>query len=358
MSTRLINPTSALIANTVTVDPGERVMLLHSGDPALARWLVEQVDAADSVIALHTSHCALEKLAGVEGLVVRDDVYPNVTRHGTAETAILNIPKGRDVIRAYLWTAAQALQPGGRLFVAGPNARGARSAISDAADLFGDAPVLGYKSSRRIALALRPDTLTQPPAWEGARPWQMQMRAVRRPEGQYMITTMPGVFSWEHLDEGTALLLDHLGVEPDTTVLDIGCGYGIIGMVAARLGAGHVTMIDDNLLAVRCARAGVISNQLTERCTVLPSDVTCAVAGQQFELVLSNPPFHHDTDVNTAVAMRIVREAAEVLVPGGRLRLVANRFLPYDREMRETFGNVHTITQTGRYHVLESVFEG
>jgi 16S rRNA (guanine1207-N2)-methyltransferase len=358
MSTRLINPTSALIANTVTLEPGERVLLLHSGDAALARWLIEQVGTADTVAALHTSICALETLARVDGLMVYDDVYPNANRHGVVSTAILNVPKGRDVARAYLWTVAQVLRPGGRLFVAGPNARGARSVISDAADLYGDAPVLGYKSSRRIAVATRPETVTQPPAWEDERPWQMQMRAVRRPEGQYMITTMPGVFSWEHLDEGTALLLDHLDIEPDTTVLDIGCGYGIIGLVAARAGAQHVTMLDDNLLAVRCARAGVISNQLNDICTVLPSDVTSAVAGQQFDMVLSNPPFHRDTDVNTAVATRIVREAADVLVPGGRLRLVANRFLPYDRVMREKFGNVRTVTQTGRYHVLESVLEG
>ncbi|MCD4687565.1 MAG: methyltransferase, partial [Anaerolineae bacterium] len=102
----------------------------------------------------------------------------------------------------------------------------------------------------------------------------------------------------------------------------------------------------------------VISNQLNERCAVLPSDVTNAVADQQFDLVLSNPPFHRDTDVNTAVAARIVRESAHVLYPGGRLRIVANRFLPYDRVMRDTFGNLRTIVHTGRYHVLESIQEG
>jgi 16S rRNA (guanine1207-N2)-methyltransferase len=117
----------------------------------------------------------------------------------------------------------------------------------------------------------------------------------------------------------------------------------------------HVTMVDDDLLAVRCAEASVRMNALVDHCTVLPSDVTSAVQDQQFDLILSNPPFHHGVEVSTDVAERIISESYDRLRPGGRLRIVANRFLPYDRTMRETFGNVTVIAQNGRYRVLESV---
>ena len=103
-----------------------------------------------------------------------------------------------------------------------------------------------------------------PTEWADESPWKPQMRVVRRPEASYTIVTMPGVFSWDHLDDGTDLLLDHLGVEPDMDVLDMGCGYGIIGLAAARAGA-RVVMVDDDLLAVRCARASVHVNDLARR---------------------------------------------------------------------------------------------
>jgi 16S rRNA (guanine1207-N2)-methyltransferase len=358
MTVRLYNPTSDLLVRTAAIDPGNHVLLLHSDDPELARWVVEQAGDAGQVTALHTSYRALSLLAEVAGLDLSDNVYPDPKIHAPASVALLDIPKGREVARAYLWTAAQVLRPDGRLYIAGSNALGAKSVIKDAADLFGDVPVLGFRSSRRIALATRGDGLPSNPAdWFDEVPWQPQMRSFRRPEGQYMIVTMPGVFSWDHLDEGTALLLDHLDVEPDSDVLDMGCGYGIIGLVAARAGA-RVTMVDDDLLAVRCASASIEVNNFGLRCRALASDLTIEVRDQQFDLVLSNPPFHQGVDVTTGIATQMIREIPDVLRPGGRLRIVANRFLPYHREMRAVFGNVSTITETGRYIVLESVWEG
>jgi 16S rRNA (guanine1207-N2)-methyltransferase len=353
MSDRFLNPISNLFVRTVTITPGENVLLLHNADPGLARWVVAQVGGEGCVIGLHTSYRALNVLARVPGVHLSEAVYPDPATHPPVSAALLDIPKGRDVARAYLWSVAQVLQPGGRLYIAGPNAAGAKSVISDAADLYGDAPVLGYKNGCRIALATRTNgALFAPADWS---PWQPQMRRVSRPEGDYTIVTMPGVFSWDHLDDGTALLLDHLGVEPDTDVLDIGCGYGVLGLVAARAGA-RVTMVDDDLLAVRCARASIEVNDLAGRCTVLASDVTDSVRDQKFDLVLSNPPFHQGVDITTGIAAQIIREASGVLRPGGRLRIVANRFLPYQRDMRDVFGHVYTIAETGRYVVLESIW--
>jgi 16S rRNA (guanine1207-N2)-methyltransferase len=358
MTVRLYNPTSDLLAQTAAIEAGDFVLLLHSDDPALARWAVEQAGDAGRVTALHTSYRALGRLSEVVGLDLSDSVYPDPKIHAPASVALLDIPKGREVARAYLWTAAQVLRPDGRLYIAGSNALGAKSVIKDAADLFGDVPVLSYRSSRRIALATRRDDLPSNPAdWFDEVPWQPQMRSFRRPEGQYMIVTMPGVFSWDHLDDGTALLLDHLDVEPDSDVLDIGCGYGIIGLVAARAGA-RVTMVDDDLLAVRCANASIDVNHLGLHCRALPSDLTAELGSQQFDLVLSNPPFHQGVDVTTGIATQMIREVPDVLRLGGRLRLVANRFLPYHREMRAVFGNVSAVAETGRYIVLESVWEG
>jgi len=346
-------PITDLFTTFAAVAPGSAVLLLHNDDPALARWLVDGVGPEGRVTALHSSHSALSRLARLPGVKACEDVYPDPIRLGFSDAALVELPKGRSVARATLWTVGRSLNPGAPIYLAGPNASGAKSAIKDATALFGAAPVLGYRSGCRLAMATCPAALTQPPDWETPAPWQVQLRGARRPEAAYQLVTQPGVFSWEHLDDGTALLLDHLGVEPETEVLDLGCGYGIIGLAAARAGA-RVTMVDDDLLAVRCARASVRANELEARCTVLPSDVFSALDDRRFDLILSNPPFHQGVDVSTSVTARLIREAPQHLNPGGRLRLVANRFLAYERLMQAAFGSVTTVVDTGRYHVLEA----
>jgi hypothetical protein len=186
---------SALLAGTAKLSLGDRVLLLHIDDPALARWAVECVYPRGQVIALHSSYRALALLARVPGLVLSEEAYPDPAAHGPADVALLSIPKGREHVQAYLWTAAQTLRSGGRLYLAGANASGAKSAIKDAAALFGEAPVLGFKSSHRIALATRPDTLAVPAGWAADRPWETQTRTLTRPDGDYTVITQPGVFS-------------------------------------------------------------------------------------------------------------------------------------------------------------------
>lgn len=350
-----LNATTTLFGTYATLQPGQRVLLLNSDDPALARWALDMVAPDGQVIALHSSHRALNSLARVPGLDTAATVYPDPVQHGPADAALLEFPKGREAARAWLWTAAQSVRPGGWLYMAGANAAGAKSAVKDAEALFGRAPVLGHKGGHRLALAQRPETLALPPAWGDTRPWEPRTVHLTVAGQAIPVMSMPGLFSWDELDEGTALLLDALegdAVRAGMDVLDMGCGYGIVGLVAAQSGAS-VTLIDDDLRAVRCAQETLRLNGLDDRATVLPGDVTSGLTGQRFDLVLTNPPFHQGIDVMTATAHQIVREARDVLKPGGRLLVVANRFLPYDRTIQEVFGAARVHAETTRFYVIE-----
>lgn len=385
MPPRITQPTSVLLAEYAApvIAPGARALLLGSDDPALGHWLADTVGTSGQAIAYPATYTAQQVLTRIPGLDVRDSVYPPVPdpdaparadadetvlsratrvasaaaqadRVALADVALIIVPKGRDRARACLWTAAHAVQPGGVIFLAGPNAGGSKSAIKDAEGLFGAAPVLGYKASHRVARATRPEALHLPPDW--GTPWLAEARTVTRPEGDYTLVTQPGVFSWQQVDAGTALLLDQFAdgitIASGNTVLDLGCGSGIIGLAAARAGA-RATLVDNDLLAVRCARESVAANDLAHRCTVVPGDVTGPVRARRFDWVLSNPPFHEGVEVSLQVARRIVREAHDCLRPGGRLVIVANRFLPYPPEIEATFGAVETLADTERYTVWQ-----
>ena len=168
----------------------------------------------------------------------------------------------------------------------------------------------------------------------------------------FRLRTRPGVFSWRGLDAGTRLLLEHLQVRTVDRVLDVGTGYGVIGLYAARCAnKGHATLVDADILALECARENVHLNNITNA-EVLPSDGLGAVQDRRFTLIVSNPPFHSGHQVSLETAEAFIEDAYRALAPRGRLVVVANRFLPYDHLIRQAFGDANTLAATAQYHVI------
>ncbi len=284
----------------------------------------------------------------ISDVVVRDDL-----RVGAYGRVLLPVPLDRDLARRLILTAQGALVPGGDLLVAGANAAGAKSVIGDAQAVFGASVASGYRQKHRYARFIRDEGERVFPAWSekpGLRPgsWQrftVEIRGVTRD-----FETQPGVFAGDRLDVGTALLLQHLTVQDDARVLDVGCGAGIIGILAHALGASDVDLVDANLLAVEAAARNLQRLGVPGR--AFASDVYSAVQGERYDLIVSNPPFHRGKEVDTAVADRLIDEAPAHLRPGGSLLIVANAFLAYGKRMSQVFHHVETVAATRQYHVL------
>ena len=169
------------------------------------------------------------------------------------------------------------------------------------------------------------------------------------------VYSRPGVFSWDHVDEATALLAEHMIVNAAESVLDLGCGSCGLGVTAARLsGTGRVRLVDADVEAVRSTR-GTIEVSGQKNCSVEISDVASAVIHERFDVVLSNPPFHVGKATNLELPQQFIRDAFTVLNPGGRLYLVANRTLPYESMIETQFGKVTTVHDGQRFKVLSAV---
>jgi 16S rRNA (guanine1207-N2)-methyltransferase len=356
-----ISQAARLIASYARITAGERVLLCPCGHGALGVWATHQT-APRQIALLDTNIVAVEMarrtLAANQGGDVRIEAASPGPSAEPYDVALMTLPKGRDLARLYFLGLYQALRPGGRLYLAGANREGIKSVISDAAALFGPETLLAYKGGNRIVV------FTRGPSLEGDLPstyhsaglakgtyWEFPIQIH---DESFTVRTRPGVFSWRNLDTGTRLLLDVLEVHVTDRVLDVGCGYGIIGMFAARKATkGQVTLLDVDVLAYDCARESLALNGL-EQVQVLLSDGLAAIHDQRFTLIVSNPAFHTGHAVTSDIAPTLIHEAYEALEPHGHLVLVANRFLPYDQLMQERFGTVVTLAQTSQYHVLSA----
>lgn len=334
--------TSLLIEEALASDaPGPWLVL--GGEAALPNELAEEG---------HEVHwrpiLVPERAYAGPDVVVRDDVEADA--YGRV---LLPVPLDRDLARRWILEGRRALASGGDLIIAGANRAGAKSVIADTKAVFGEPVASGYRQKHRIALFARAGDDPPLPSWagkDGVVPGSWQRFAVEARGLSLKLETQPGVFAGDRLDAGTSLLLEHLAVPDGGRVLDVGCGAGIIGVLAHRLGAAEVDLVDANLLAVETAARNL--RRLAVPGRALASDVYDAVAGERYDLVVSNPPFHRGKEVDTAVADRLIDEAPAHLRPGGSLVIVANAFLAYGKRMAHVFHHVETIAATRQYQVL------
>src|SRR5439155_19768777 len=129
----------------------------------------------------------------------------------------------------------------------------------------------------------------------------------------FTFITAPDVFSYGELDEGTRLLLETVEVRPTDRVVDLGCGYGAIGIVAASLAPDRrVVLVDTDARAVALAQRNVVLNNVPNAVAVVTDGLAATPA--PFDLIPSTPPLQ----ASAGTLRRSTEEAYRQLLPGGR----------------------------------------
>ncbi len=157
----------------------------------------------------------------------------------------------------------------------------------------------------------------------------------------------PAVFSPHAVDQGTLAMLSAVEFLPSDRVLDLGCGYGAVGILAAKLiGWERVVLCDVSRQAVDCARKSAVLNGVPD-IDIRLSDGFDQVQDKNFTLILSNPPYHADFSVPRA----FIEGSFQRLELGGRLVMVTKRLDWYKNKLSAVFGGVK-IAETGGYYVF------
>ncbi|MHB9025141.1 MAG: class I SAM-dependent methyltransferase [Armatimonadota bacterium] len=166
----------------------------------------------------------------------------------------------------------------------------------------------------------------------------------------FQFWTDRGVFSRGHTDAGTEELIKAMDVSGAERILDVGCGTGVIGIVAARLApAAQAVLTDPNERAVELARKNLETNQIPNA-EVRQGEGYAPVAGETFDVILTNPPIR----AGNTVVFWLIAGTAEHLRPDGRFYLVAKTkqgAKTFAKEMARHFAEVIQAGQGSGYRV-------
>lgn len=261
---------------------------------------------------------------------------------GSLDEVVIYAPPGAVERRHVLALALRALRPGGRLDVMAPKDKGGSRLKKEFAG-FGVEVGETAKAHHRRCEAVRPDVV-------------MGLEAAIAEGGPRRVEalnawTQPGIFAWDRIDAGSALLIEHLPMLQGRGV-DLGCGSGALARaVLSSGGVESLALTDLDRRAVEAARRNIDD----PRAAFAWADVRMLAASGDLDFVVSNPPFHDGGAEDRRLGQAFIAKAAAMLKKGGVLWLVANRHLPYERPLAEAFARVRPVADRNGYKVFEAV---
>ena len=288
-------------------------------------WVVSATDDSASSLA------ALQKLG-----------LSDAGGAGELVCSMLSAERGNTRVAAQVAQAWSRTAAGGVLLLAGDKDKGFERYFKAAVQVFGDGEVVRRGNGYRVARLVK--TKLEPPVTPAAQRFTFSARG-RTIE----CSAQPGVFAAGKLDAASAVMLSSLPSAAGKRVLDIGAGYGALGVTLA-LEGGVVTMLESDAPSAQSCLETLALNGLTG--TVLHSDVDAQLdSSARFDWVVMNPPFHIGRDLKLEVALEFIAAAGRRLKSGGEIWLVANHFLPYETALAD-LGVLEVVTVERGFKLL------
>lgn len=175
---------------------------------------------------------------------------------------------------------------------------------------------------------------------------------------KHTVFNQANVFSRESLDIGTRFFLQHIPQsEKYKTIIDLGCGNGIVGLIAAEKNPdAELTFLDISFMAVESARQSFESAfAQTREAKFQVNDCLTRVEENSADLILNNPPFHQDNAVGDDVAWTMFQQSKRVLKKKGELLVIGNRHLGYHIKLKKIFNNCEVIATNKKFVILRSI---
>jgi len=273
--------------------------------------------------------------------------FPTVT----VDCVLIKIPKMLALLEHQLYVLRQVLDHDTHIIAAGMARNIHRSTLELFETILGPTTTTRARKKSRLILVQRDQSLKE---GQSHYPDSYELQVDRN----YRIINHASLFSRDRLDRGSQFLLEHMPVaERYRRIVDLGCGNGVLGIIATALNPkASLLFCDESYMAVASAEENFrAAFAQTREAEFRVADGLQGLAADSRDLVLVNPPFHQQHNVGDAISWQMFKQARTVLVAGGELRIVGNRHLAYHSKLKKLFGNCETVAADSKFVVLSSI---
>jgi 16S rRNA (guanine1207-N2)-methyltransferase len=255
----------------------------------------------------------------------------------TYSAVLVCVPRAKAEARAMLADAAAASGPSGLIIVDGQKTDGIDSILRDVRARFAVSDPVSKAHGKLFSFRPNDDLMTD---------WAADWHSI---DGGFV--TLPGVFSADGPDAGSAHLATNLPEKLSGRVIDLGAGWGYLARaILQRPAVKELHLVEAEATALACARRNIID----PRAQFHWADATSFKLDRGVDYVVCNPPFHTARDPDPALGVAFIQAAARLLASHGTLWLVANRHLPYDRTLATLFREVEDIGTDPRFRITRA----
>lgn len=262
------------------------------------------------------------------------------------------VSKEKPVVHHLINSAWRLLTPDGELWLAGARNEGIKTTLDKASALFGGK--VERQKHGAIHLGRLVKRTTTPGPWLDDRDYT-RLRPVAEQNGIELLSK-PGQFGWDKIDRGSALLIEHLEGflrgfrQPPRSLLDLGCGYGYLALMASLHGFERIVATDNAAAALIACRANFERRNISGE---VVADDCGNTLGERFEAILCNPPFHRGFAHERELTNRFLAATARLLDKRGRALFVVNRFIPLERLAARHFRGIARPVEVPGFKLIE-----
>lgn len=268
-------------------------------------------------------------------------INPLADTNKNTNCAIIKIPKSLDLFRLYINSVHRQLHKNGKVVCGFMTKHFTRQIIEIAEEYFED--------------------ISQSKAWKKSRLLILQNPREKAPEQlTHKIPFKPGkdllqyfgVFSAKHIDYASLFFIEKLKVQDsENKILDLASGNGILAMeVQEQKPQAEIHLIDDSFLAVQSSKLNIAGNVHFHH-----NDCLDEFPDANFDLIITNPPFHFGHENNIEISLRLFAETVRCLKANSRMLIVANRHLNYKTHLDLLFRQCCILHENDKFVIYECV---
>ncbi len=272
---------------------------------------------------------------------------------------IYRVSKEKPVAHHIINQSLRLLTDDGELILLGAKNEGIKTYASKAADYFNNPVTVAKHGNFYLATICKNKT-----SFSDA---ESRSLALKTPYDSLALTidcnnlnlySKPGLFGWNKIDRGSALLAQHLDeffagfATPPSTLLDLGCGYGYLSVMAAQALAAprlHIVASDNCAAAIIACRKNFAAFTIAGE--VIADDCASNITGT-FDALICNPPFHQGFKTDSRLTEKFLNSAARHLKHSGRALFVVNQFVPLEKIAQPFFTHCEKIVETHGFKLV------